>query len=72
MADPVENQYTRNWRRFEELMRLANEAGRRQCLARNPHASPEEIRAFLREWWGRRKKNEELPPGWTVREVSPK
>ncbi len=50
-------------------MHFANEAGRRQCLARNPQRPEAEIRAFLREWWGKLKKKETLPPGWTVREA---
>lgn len=61
-----EAKYRRNWKKFLELMHFANEAGRRQCLRRNPEATEEEIRAFLRMWWGRLKKDEELPPGWTV------
>ena len=61
-----EARYRRNWQKFLDLMHFANEAGRRQCLRRNPEATEEEVRAFLREWWGRLKKDEELPPGWTV------
>jgi len=66
MAKDEESRYQKNWRKFEELMRLANDAGRRQCLEQNPDATEEEIKLFLREWWARRKKDEELPPGWTV------
>ncbi len=62
--EPLHNQ---RWRRFRELMRLAEQAGRRQCLERNAWATEPEIQAFLEEWWAKRKK-EELPPGWSVRE----
>ncbi len=65
MAEQSQDRYNRNWRRFQELMRLANEGGRRQCLLRNSHASEEEIRRFLRDWWARLKADEKLPPGWT-------
>lgn len=67
MSQEEEPLHDRNWRRFRELMRLANQAGRRQCLEENPWATEEEIQAYLERWWAKRK-NEELPPGWTARE----
>lgn len=66
MDDDLELRYQRNWRRFQELMRLAHDAGRKQCLAQNPNATEEEMKTFLKEWWGRRKKDEEIPLGWTI------
>lgn len=67
MSQDPEPLHDHRWRRFRELMRLADQAGRRQCLERNAWATEPEIQDFLRNWWARRKR-EELPAGWTVRE----